>query len=142
MKKEYKVIGIMNNKKIMINYGSKDNASKKDIIRIIDKGPEVIYDGKSYGTYDNIKAELKINEIYPEFSVCSNAITTSRNSSLNSLAERISSMGNMMYQADVELNVNESEINNLEKPEDSPISLGDLVEIIRFIDWQNFSFTL
>lgn len=142
MKKEYKVIGILDKKKIIINYGSKDNASKKDIIRIIDKGPEVIYDGKSYGSYDNVKAELKINEMYPEFSVCSNTITTSKNSAINSLTQRINNMNNMMYQKQVELDVNEYDIKNLEKPKDSPISLGDLVEITRFIGWQIFSFTL
>lgn len=131
-KKTYKVIAIPDDKTLIIDYGRKDQASKKDIVNVIEKGPEIIYDNKSYGTFDNIKAELKINEIYNEFSVCSNRYTTSVNASLKYFTDVAQNMGNLMKTVDVKLNVNEEEIKNLEKPKDSPISLGDMVEIIKF----------
>ena len=131
-KKEYKVIAIPDTRTIIINYGRIDNASKKDIVRIIEKGPEIKYEDKIYGTYDNIKAELKINEIYNEFSVCSNTKTTSKNSTLKNLTFVESSITNLMQISDSELNVNEEQINELKKPKNSPISLGDTVEIIKF----------
>lgn len=131
-KKTYKVIAIPNDKTLIIDYGRKDQASKKDIVNVIEKGPEIIYDNKSYGTFDNIKAELKINEIYNEFSVCSNRYTTSVNASLKNFTDVAQNMGSLMRTVDEKLNVNEEEIKNLEKPKDSPISLGDMVEIIKF----------
>lgn len=131
-KKTYKVIAIPDDKTLIIDYGRKDQASKKDIVNVIEKGPEIIYDNKSYGTFDNIKAELKINEIYNEFSVCSNRYTTSVNASLKYFTDVAQNMGNLMKTVDGKLNVNEEEIKNLEKPKDSPISLGDMVEIIKF----------
>lgn len=131
-KKTYKVIAIPDDKTLIIDYGRKDQASKKDIVNVIEKGPEIIYDNKSYGTFDNIKAELKINEIYNEFSVCSNRYTTSVNASLKHFTDVAQNMGNLMRTVDGKLNVNEEEIKSLEKPKDSPISLGDMVEIIKF----------
>lgn len=131
-KKTYKVIAIPDDKTLIIDYGRKDQASKKDIVNVIEKGPEIIYDNKSYGTFDNIKAELKINEIYNEFSVCSNRYTTSVNASLKYFTDVAQNMGSLMRTVDAKLNVNEEEIKNLEKPKDSPISLGDMVEIIKF----------
>lgn len=131
-KKTYKVIAIPDDKTLIIDYGRKDQASKKDIVNVIEKGPEIIYENKSYGSLDNIKAELKINEIYNEFSVCSNRYTTSVNASLKYITEVSQNMGSLMRTVDEKLNVNEEEIKNLEKPKDSPISLGDMVEIIKF----------
>lgn len=124
---ERKIIAILSKSSVIINYGREDGASKKDIIRVIERGPKVEYKGTNYGTLDNIKAELVVQTIYENFSVCINSQTTNAMSQglpINQIPALRS------YHKD--LKVNEEEIKNLEIPTGDTINLGDLVEIIKF----------
>ena len=60
-KEYYRVIEIIDEYSILINYGSLNGASKGDEVRIIAIGPEVIdpISKSSLGTLDKVKAELQ-----------------------------------------------------------------------------------
>lgn len=128
-KSNYKVIAILDNKRIAINYGRINKASKRDVVRVIEVGPEISYEGENYGTMDTIKANLSIDTIYDKFSICTN-----RNTEHDITKSALSSFSSN-FRIYEELNVNKEQIANLKKPENSPISLGDIVEIIKF-NWQ------
>lgn len=122
-----KVIKILDDKNILIDYGRIDGASKKDVVRVIEKGQEVEYNGEILGTLDNVKAELSIKVIYDKFSLCQNF--RSVNSNVNTLA-------NTLYkfydEQPASLKVNEDQIENIKIPDNNVINVGDIVEIIRF----------
>lgn len=126
---KYKVIAILDNKRIAINYGRNNKASKRDVVRVIEVGPEITYEGENYGTMDTIKANLSIDTIYDKFSICTN----------RNIENDITKSALMSFSSSIkiyeDLNVNKEQISNLEKPDISPISLGDMVEIIKF-NWQ------
>lgn len=124
---ECKVIAILDKYTILIDYGRSDGASLKDSVRVIQRGPLVVYDGEEYGSLDNIKAELTIKTIYNNFSVCKNSKTS--NAVINNFSQSFLSLYEAQHE---ELNVNESQIENLDVPEDKIINLGDLVEVIKF----------
>lgn len=124
---ECKVIKILDYKNILIDYGRIDGASEKDVIRIIERGEEIIYDGRNYGTLDNIKAELSIQTIYEKFSLCRNIKRS--NSLSRGLSQSIFSIYN--YRP-ADLKVNEDQIEHIEIPDNDVINLGDLVEVIKF----------
>lgn len=124
--RKHKVIAILDKKRILIDYGRNNKASKRDFIRVIEVGPEIKYDDRVYGTLDKIKASLSIDTIYDKFSICTN-------SDLENGAKK-SLLG--AYPSDIKiyenLNVNEEQISGLKEPDATPISLGDTVEIIKF----------
>nr|WP_072537040.1 hypothetical protein [Anaerococcus mediterraneensis] len=123
---KYKVIAILDNKRIAINYGRNNKASKRDVVRVIEVGPEISYEGENYGTMDTIKANLSIDTIYDKFSICTNR------SIENDMTRSIIGSFSPKIRIYEDLNVNKEQISNLEKPDLSPISLGDAVEIIKF----------
>lgn len=124
---ECKVIAILDKYTILIDYGRSDGASLKDLVRVVQKGPAVVYDGLEYGTLDNIKAELTIKTIYNNFSLCKNSKTS--NVIMKNFSQSMLSFYDTQHE---ELNVNEKEIENLKAPNDKTINLGDLVEVIKF----------
>lgn len=128
-KNKYKVIAILDKKRIAINYGRNNQASKRDLVRVIEVGPEIIFEGKSYGTMDAIKAKLSIDTIYDNFSICTNSsIENDINSSiLSTFTSNI-----RIYE---DLDIDENQISNLKKPDITPISLGDIVEVYKY-NWQ------
>ena len=123
---KYKVIAILDNKRIAINYGRINNASKRDVVRVIEVGPEITYKNENYGTMDTIKANLSIDTIYDKFSICTN-----RNTEHDITKSALSSFSSN-FRIYEELNVNKEQISDLKKPKVSPISLGDVVEVIKF----------
>lgn len=68
--KEYEVIAIPTSKTVLINYGLKDGAKQGETLRIIQKGTDIIVNGKNYGSYDAVKAVIEINMPYEKFSEC------------------------------------------------------------------------
>lgn len=124
---ECKVIAILDKYTILIDYGRSDGASLKDLVRVVQRGPSVVYDGLEYGTLDNIKAELTIKTIYNNFSLCKNSKTS--NAIMKNFSQSMLSFYDTQHE---ELNVNEKEIENLKAPNDKIINLGDLVEVIKF----------
>lgn len=124
---ECKVIAILDKYTILIDYGRSDGASLKDLVRVVQRGPSVVYDGLEYGTLDNIKAELTIKTIYNNFSLCKNSKTS--NAIMKNFSQSMLSFYDTQHE---ELNVNEKEIENLKAPNDKTINLGDLVEVIKF----------
>lgn len=124
---ECKVIAILDKYTILIDYGRSDGASLKDLVRVVQRGPSVVYEGLEYGTLDNIKAELTIKTIYNNFSLCKNSKTS--NAIMKNFSQSMLSFYDTQHE---ELNVNEKEIENLKAPNDKTINLGDLVEVIKF----------
>ena len=68
--KEYEVIAIPTSKTVLINYGLKDGAKQGETLRIIQKGTDIIVNGKNYGSYDAVKAVIEISMPYEKFSEC------------------------------------------------------------------------
>ena len=52
---EFKVLEIVDNKTLLIDYGFNNRAAAGDVLRIIEKGEPVIIDGVNYGTLDMVK---------------------------------------------------------------------------------------
>jgi hypothetical protein len=126
-KEYYRVIEIIDEYSILINYGSLNGASKGDEVRIIAIGAEVIdpISKSSLGTLDKVKAELTIVTVYDNFSVCQQIENVTKNSLLSPLAQlQITVREKKM------LNVEEKDISNKVLPTDSKIRLGDYVEIL------------
>lgn len=69
---EYKVIEIIDEYNIIIDYGFDKDAMQGEKLRIISKGEEVIdkATGNSLGTLDAIKAVVSVKTVYAKFSLC------------------------------------------------------------------------
>ena len=123
----YKVLEILNTKEIIINYGFENGAQKGDKLRIVETGEPIIVDGKDYGTYDAIKAEVSVSVVYEKFSVCKSVITVS----FSPLTEIIAStITRSTTTTDEPLNVDRSLISNRKLPAITPIKVGDRVVIL------------
>lgn len=123
----YKVIKILSENEILINYGIENGAKVGRKIRIYSIGEEITDPDTGYllGTLDTVKAELEIYQVYDSFSICRNIQREKRNIltpfAANFINESIS------YE---KINVNKSDISPVNMPENSPVSVGDLVKII------------
>lgn len=68
---EYKVIRILNQKEILINYGYRQGAYEGQEIRVIEPGEDIFYpDNNLIGNLYTIKDTLSIHSTYENFSVC------------------------------------------------------------------------
>lgn len=69
---EYKVIEIINEYNLIINYGLENNAKQGDRLRIVERGEEVKDPNtrESLGTLDAIKTVVSVKSAYNKFSVC------------------------------------------------------------------------
>lgn len=124
---KFKVIEIMNEKELIINYGSNDGANIGDDIRIYSVGEEILDpDTKvSLGTLDIIKDELEIVTVYEKFSICKKLLRTNLGSILNPLVNRTTVES-------VELNVDKSDVSGRKSYNNpSPIKVGDSVIILK-----------
>lgn len=123
---EYKVIEIMNNTDIIINYGLTDGASIGDELRIIDKGEPVVDPETSInlGTIDVIKATVEVAIPYEKFSICRKY----RKSNIDML----NPLSKFVFESKVaqELKVNKDQITNRVIPISSPISTGDTAVLL------------
>lgn len=125
--KEYKVIEILSNDKILINYGNSDGAKKGRNIRIILKGEDVLdYDTqRKLGTLDIIKEELEITTVYPNFSICEKIIIEEFNPFIPALNRTKKTIKSSKLKVNNEQISNRKFINN-----PPPIEIGDIVQII------------
>lgn len=123
--KKYRVIRLLNEKEILINYGSKQGAKENQKVRVYELG-ETIIDPKTkqnLGTLDIIKDDLEIYRTYPYFSIC------------RKLKSKISNALNPL--TDFAITSVISENLNLEKHENykkhlkkTSIKIGDSVDIL------------
>jgi hypothetical protein len=74
---KYRVIEIVNDKKILINYGIYQGAEVGDKIEIYEDGRKVIdpISHRDLGNWDYIKDTLSITQVFHLFSVCSKTVT-------------------------------------------------------------------
>jgi hypothetical protein len=125
MSKLYKVIKLLSDNSLIVDYGKNDGAYEGDDLRIFTPGEEVVFQGTNYGTLDLIKADIEVISVFPKFSVCqkiNRKIVKSFNLS-NYLTREIEEVQ--------KLNMNKEEISNTFYKDTSPIKLGDLVKILK-----------
>ncbi len=127
VKEGYRVIKILSNSELIVNYGIDDGARVAQKVRVYIPGEQIIDpETKSIlGTLDTIKDELEIYQTFDNFSICRKVQREKRNVltplAVDFIKESIS------YK---QINVNELDISPVEKPDKSPICVGDLVKII------------
>lgn len=127
VKNGYKVIKILSNNELIINYGIDDGARIAQKVRIYIPGEEIIDPKTEFalGTLDTIKEELEIYETFDHFSICRKVQREKRNVLTPFAADFVSEL--VSYD---KINVNESEISPVGRPAKSPVCVGDLVKII------------
>lgn len=119
----YKVIRIIDDKTIMINYGQRNGAKSGEKIRVFQKGEDIYENNIFLGTLDVIKEDLEIIAVYSAFSLCQKI--TSKQVNPYQLLEPYRNVTKIE-----KLNVEKSEIENLKYKSDEPIKNGDLVKVL------------
>ena len=122
----FRVIEILDEFSLIINYGENDGAEEGQRIRIISVGPEVI-DPFSYeilGTLDSIKAILTIETVYDNFSICKKIESKTTNILMSPLSQFQTTTREVLP-----LNIDKAEISLKKAPSDKVIKVGDIVEI-------------
>ena len=118
---KYKVIEVIDESALLIDYGLKDGARKGNTLRIIEKGKPVVIDGTNYGTLDAVKEVVEVDVPYEHFSLCRKVIYKTENS-LNPLASFEKTMRLLRP-----MNVDKDNASHRELPSISPIEKGDTV---------------
>ena len=118
--RSFKVLEVIDESSLLINFGLKDGAKKGNTLRIIEKGKPVVIDGVDYGTLDAVKEIVEIDVPYEKFSICRKVIYKTENA-LNPLSAFDRTMRLLRP-----MNVNEDELSHRELPPASPIKKGDL----------------
>jgi len=126
-KGNFRVIEILDEYSILINYGRNDGANEDDEVRIISIGPEVIdpVTNENLGTLDSIKGTLTIVTAYDKFSLCKKIITTTQNVLVSPLSQFKTTTKTTKT-----INVDKDCISNKKTPDDNTIKIGDMVEIL------------
>ena len=112
---KYKVIEVIDESALLIDYGLKDGARKGNTLRIIEKGKPVVIDGTNYGTLDAVKEVVEVDVPYENFSLCRKVIYKTENS-LNPLASFEKTMRLLRP-----MNVDKDNASHRELPSISPI---------------------
>lgn len=121
----YKVIEIVNQNTLLIDYGFSAGAQKGDCMRIVAIGEPVIIDGEDYGTLDTIKDVVEVVIPYEKFSVCQK-ITRTVNNPLAPLFALQKTMTKLNP-----LNVDPDSMSHRKIPNgDSKIQIGDIAQKI------------
>ena len=125
MSKLYKVIKLLSDNSLIVDYGKNDGAYEGDDLRIFTPGEDVVFQGTNYGTLDLIKEDIEVISVFPKFSVCQkiNRKTVKSFTLTNYLTKEIEEVQ--------KLNMNKEEISNTFYKDPSPIKLGDLVKILK-----------
>lgn len=124
MTKLYKVIKLLADNSIIVNYGKNDGAYVGEELRIFTPGEEIIFEGTNYGNLDLIKSDIEVVLIFPNFSVCQKIIRKTVN------AFGLSDYLTREIKEVQKLNLNKEDISNTIYMDKSPIKLGDLVKIL------------
>lgn len=123
MSVEYRVIKIIDEYNIVINYGANDGAKDGERLDIFVPGQSVIdpVTGENLGTLDYVKAKIMVKDAFPKMSVCVNVQTTS-----NAFLAGIS---NVLGSHPIALNVSALDISGGFENADSEVHVGDLVRL-------------
>ena len=125
MKRTAKVINIINDTTIIIDFGILNSAEVGQKVRIIDKGESVYnLNNEEIGTLDLIKSELEIVEVYDRFSLCQKV--TRRTHTIFAMSQIDLSKTVKSVQ---KLNINSDDVSGLKLPDITPIQKGDIAEI-------------
>lgn len=125
MEKIYKVIKLLADNSLIVDYGKNNGAYVGENLRIFTPGEEIIFEDTSYGTLDLIKSDVEIVAIFPKFSVCQRIERKTVNAFglTNYLTREIEEIQ--------KLNLNKEEISNVFYRDRNPIKLGDLVKLLK-----------
>lgn len=128
--KTFKVLTIVSEKSILVNYGKEDGAKVGDGLRIVSVG-EMIIDPdtkEELGTFDYIKEELEVVFVYPKFSMCSKIAHAKKTNALATLmSKEVSYTAASQIQS---LKIDKSECLNIEWQRDPVIHVGDTVTLL------------
>lgn len=130
----YKVIKIVNEYLIVVDYGQNSNAKEGDLLEIFQTGEEV-FDHEnsniSYGTLDLLKGRIRVMNVYGKMSLCKSAETTVIESHYLSNIGRLMAKTFNNYEIKA-LNVNTKQISGgYSEVEDLVINVGDPVRVIK-----------
>lgn len=126
--KGHRVVEIISDQEILIDYGYEHGAAKGDLVVVYSAG-EPIYDPetkKQIGTFDIIKEELSVSHVIPDFSVCT------KTSNVPSFYASITALSNplsVIRKSTETLDVNQKQISNREWKKGGTISLNDSVMV-------------
>lgn len=127
MEKQYRVIEIIDEYSLLINFGRKKGADEGNLVRIISVGPEIIdpITNESLGTFDKVKAELTIVTAYELFSLCKRIKRTERSAFMNPLDQF-----KVVTEESVKIKVDRSSLSDKKLPDDDIIKIGDFVDVV------------
>lgn len=129
----YRIIKIVDEYLVVVNYGKKHSARKGDKLEIFQIGEEVIdpVSNKSLGTLDIIKAKIQVLNVYDNFSLCeSDEYTTVNATAFSNAAFALSSgISKFINRTETKaLNVNTKQITGgYSKNKELVINIGDTV---------------
>lgn len=123
---EYKVIEIIDEYNIIIDYGFDKDAMQGEKLRIIAKGEEVIdkATGNSLGTLDAIKAVVSVKTVYAKFSLC-HRVRISEVPMLSPLSELVHRSSR-----EERLPVNPDMMTHRKIPNGGAIAVGDTAQLL------------
>lgn len=129
----FKVVKIIDEYLIVVNYGKSQNAQKGDELEIFDIG-ERVFDpetNEDLGTLDLYKGKITVVNVYDKISLCKSAERLPKPGSINSSISTLflGTFNNYEIKA---LNVNTKQISGgYNEDNDLIINLGDPVQIVK-----------
>jgi len=127
--KDYRVIEILDEYSLIINYGTANGAEKGDVLRILEVGDAIIdpKTGKLLGTLDCIKETVSVEIPYENFSICRSSERENDFNFLSPLNDTLYS--SVLKKQPKKLNVDSGDCSFKKVPEKSKIAIGDSVKI-------------
>ncbi len=123
----YRVIKILDDYSILINYGFNQVAKHGDDLRIYIPGEEIIdpVTGKNLGRLDKIKEIVTVSMPYENFSVCKKI-----SNKIIDVLNPLSAMFEKSITTQHKLNINESEYDSFTIKSKDPIVIGDIAHLL------------
>lgn len=124
--KEFRVIQILDEYAVVVNYGSNDGAREGEKVRVFEYGTHQITGiyGERLGRLDIKKEDLEIVTTYPEYSICQKIEFVEMNPYLDLGVFK-------KTKKDVRINVENGEILRTRYKTNEPIKIGDLVSVLK-----------
>lgn len=122
MENKFRVIEIVNKKKLIVNMGTEHGLKENDYIVVYSNGRKIVDNltHQTLGTWDIIKAKLKVIQSFQLFSICSEVITF-KNAFSDILHPSVE------YEDFTDLDIDEAEASNQDVSEEKIIHVGDLI---------------
>lgn len=131
MKKQLKIVKILDEYNVVINGGTRDNVSINDKFQILDKKGSLVIDpdtGEEIGYLDLIKATVTVTEVQEKMCIC----TSPKYNVIDSPFSDIGSMIPNFYTVKRDkLNVDNKQITGGLRKSNTPIKIGDSVQLIK-----------